>query len=342
MIKYAVLLSSFVVALSLAFSGKPVAPVGTWQVDARHSDAQLVTDATTNYGKNKINFTLGNTRVSGRVKLDNNEPSKSAFDFTMYPANSAAPAIGEDGKVRSQWLVNMANHTLVCFHSKGFVRTADGRLRTTGDLVLTRVDRNVEFGSGEAYAGPVYGPPMIHRLTRQATFVFDVPAAGATGQKSSSNDAELQISGSTNVIAEDFPQLVKAVLDVYKRQVSKLNTTRKIRPVMERTKCERWLMESAGVECGSKMLGTGLAFAGLAAHKRAAKNMPARKIITPAARLAMTPQSVLRCAFCTFFKPFALASSRWPRRRRRRQRGSRRCRTTRVYSNCLLYTSRCV
>ena len=189
-----------------------LASVGTWQVDARHSDAQLVTDATTNYGKNKINFTLGNTRVSGRVKLDNNEPSKSAFDFTMYPANSAAPAIGEDGKVRSQWLVNMANHTLVCFHSKGFVRTADGRLRTTGDLVLTRVDRNVEFGSGEAYAGPVYGPPMIHRLTRQATFVFDVPAAGATGQKSSSNDAELQISGSTNVIAEDFPQLVKAVL----------------------------------------------------------------------------------------------------------------------------------
>jgi polyisoprenoid-binding protein YceI len=215
MMKYTVLLTSFAVALSLAIPGKPVVPVGAWQVDARHSDAQLVTDATTNYGKTKINFTLGNARVAGRVKLDNNDPAKSSFDFTMYPANSAAPAIGEDGKVRSQWLANLANHTLVCFHSKGFVRTADGRLRTTGDLVLTRVDRNVEFASGEAYAGPVYGPPMIHRLSREATFVFNFPAAGDTGQKSSSSDGKLLTSGSTNVITEDFPQLVKAVLATY-------------------------------------------------------------------------------------------------------------------------------
>jgi polyisoprenoid-binding protein YceI len=100
MMKYTVLLTSFAVALSLAIPGKPVVPVGAWQVDARHSDAQLVTDATTNYGKTKINFTLGNARVAGRVKLDNNDPAKSSFDFTMYPANSAAPAIGEDGKVR--------------------------------------------------------------------------------------------------------------------------------------------------------------------------------------------------------------------------------------------------
>lgn len=213
MFKYAALLSGFAVLLSLAIPGKPVAPAGSWQVDARHSDAQLVTDATTNYGKTKINFTVGIGRVNGKVKLNNNDPAQSSFDITIYPATSMAPAIGEDGKIRSQWLSNLANHTLVCFHSKGFVRTSEGRLRTTGDLVLTRVDRNVEFNSGEAYNGPVYGPPMVHRLVREATFVFDSPAPA--GQKSDTTDAEVLTAGSTNVIAEDFPQLLKAVLSTY-------------------------------------------------------------------------------------------------------------------------------
>jgi polyisoprenoid-binding protein YceI len=210
MIKYAALVCGLAAAVALGMPGGAVAPVGRWKVDARHSDAQLITDGTTNYGKTKMEFTAGIARITGKVNLDNDDPSKSSFDLTMYPANSATPPIGEDGKVRSSWLANLANHTLVCFHSKGFVKTADGRLRTTGNLVLTRVDRNVEAGSGEAYAGPVYGPPMVHRVIREATFVFDVPSSAGGG-----NNGEVLTSGSTNVIEEDFPQLVKAVLGTY-------------------------------------------------------------------------------------------------------------------------------
>src|SRR5271168_492263 len=216
MSKCAVLLSLFVVALSLAIPGKPVAPAGPWQVDARHSDVQLITDATTNYGKTKINFTVGIARVTGRVKFDNDNSAQSTVDITMYPATSATPPIGEDGKIKSQWLSNLANHTLICFHSKGTSPTADGHLRTSGTLVLTRVDRNVEFNPSEAYSGPVYGPAMVHRVTTDATFVFDPPApASTTGQKNDSKVAEMVTSGSTKVITEDFPQLMKAVLGTY-------------------------------------------------------------------------------------------------------------------------------
>jgi polyisoprenoid-binding protein YceI len=216
MLKYAALLSALTVVLSLAIPGKPVVPVGPWQVDARHSDAQLVTDATTNYGKTKIDFTIGIARVSGKVKFDNDNMANSSFDFLMYPATSQAPAIGEDGKLRSQWLANLANHTLVCFHSKGTSQTSDGRLRTSGTLVLTRVDRNVEYNPYEDYSGPVYGPPMVHRVTHEATFVFDSPArAGAIGQKSGSKKGEILTSGTTKVITEDFPQLSKAVIGTY-------------------------------------------------------------------------------------------------------------------------------
>lgn len=209
MLKYAALISILTVVFSFAVPSRPVVPVGPWQVDNRHSDAQFLTDATTNYGKNKINFAIAVARVTGRVKLDKDNPALSSFDFTIYPALSPAPPIGEDGKVKSQWFSNLANHTLVCFHSKGTSPTYDGRLRTTGMVVLTRVDRNVEIGPAESYSGPVYGPPMIHRMSREATFVFDSPASANSGQK---NDAEVVTSGSTKVVTEDFPQLFKAVM----------------------------------------------------------------------------------------------------------------------------------
>jgi polyisoprenoid-binding protein YceI len=184
---------------------------GSWKVDTRHSDAQLITDATTDYGKTKMDVTLGFARVNGRIEVKNDDLSKSSFDFRMYPADSMAPVIDEDGKFLSQWLANLSNHTLVCFHSKGAVRAADGRLQTTGSLVLTRVDRNVEATPNEAYAGPVYGPPMIHRVSHEATFVFDFPAADGKGQK----DGGIVASGSTRMLRETYPQLVKAVVSTY-------------------------------------------------------------------------------------------------------------------------------
>jgi polyisoprenoid-binding protein YceI len=188
---------------------KPVARFGSWQVDARHSAAQLSTDGTTGFGKTKMTFTIGFGRVNGTVHLDSDDPSKSAFDFRFYPATSVDPPIDEQGKVKLEWFAHHANNTLVCFHSKGTQETADGRLKTTGTLTLTRVDRNVELTPNEAYAGPVYGPPILHRVSRQITFVFDAPsAATCDGQV---KDA-LQSSGTTNVVREDFPQLLKAVI----------------------------------------------------------------------------------------------------------------------------------
>jgi hypothetical protein len=64
---------------------------------------------------------------------------------------------------------------------------------------------------GEDYAGPVYGPPMIHRVVHEGTFVFDLPASAGKGQK----DGAILASGSTKVFQEDFPQLVTAVVATY-------------------------------------------------------------------------------------------------------------------------------
>jgi polyisoprenoid-binding protein YceI len=164
MFKYpAVFALAGIVALGLP--SKPASMGGAWQVDAGHSSAQLITDATTEYGKSKIDITLGFARVNGQVAIDNNDLAKSSFDLRLYPATGMAPNINESGKFLTAWLSNMSNHTLVCFHSKGAVKTADGKLQTTGTLVLTRVDRSIDASPSEGYSGPVYGPPILHRVS---------------------------------------------------------------------------------------------------------------------------------------------------------------------------------
>lgn len=203
----AVFAAAVILALAVLGFDAPSKPatVGSWQVDARHSDAKLTTDATTDYGKTKMNVILGFARLNGSVTIDNGDPAKSSVEFRFYPATSMSPVIDEDGKFLSHWLENMSNHTLVCFHSKGVVRTPDGRLQATGDLSVTRADRNVDATPSEAYAGPVYGPPMIHRVSREATFVFDLPAADG-------NAPSIRASGTTSMFREDFPQLVRTVV----------------------------------------------------------------------------------------------------------------------------------
>jgi len=213
MLKHTVVFAAAVL-LTLAVLGidapnKPASMTGSWQVDTRHSDAKLITDATTDYGKTKINVALGYARINGVLKIDEGDPTKSSIEFMFYPAMSMAPSIGEDGKFLRQWLQNPANQTLVCFHSRRVVRTPDGRLQATGELAVTRVDRNVEADPTEGYSGPVYGPPIIHRVSHEATFVFDL--ANGSGQKESS----IQASGSTSMFREDFPQLVKTVVNTY-------------------------------------------------------------------------------------------------------------------------------
>jgi polyisoprenoid-binding protein YceI len=209
MFKYALTLA-MAGALAMTGASKPASVSGSWQVDARHSDAKVTTDGTTDFGKTKIDMVLGFGRVNGEVNVDDGDPTKSHVDLHIYPATSMDPVIAEDGQFKTKWLANPANQTLVCFHSKQVAKTADGKLQATGELKLARVDRNVQLEPNEAYSGPVYGPPMVHTVSRQATFVFDLPAAHAKGQS-----GELRMTGSTEMNREMFPQLLKAVVNTY-------------------------------------------------------------------------------------------------------------------------------
>lgn len=188
---------------------------GAWQLDNRLSDAQLITDATTGYGKNKVDLTLGFARINGAVTIDDEHPKNSRIDFTIYPANSILPSIDENGVFLSDWSRSRApHHRLVCFHSRHIVRTPDGRLQASGELALTSVDTNFEAestsneGLAEVQADP---PPMVHRTTREVTFSFDLPVADERELKS----GNIRASGSTTVSREYFPQIVTTAISTY-------------------------------------------------------------------------------------------------------------------------------
>jgi polyisoprenoid-binding protein YceI len=237
--------------LGLSAPDKPASLTGAWQVDIRHSDAKLITDATTDYGKTKINVTLGFARLYGTVKIDDADSTKSNVEFRFFPAMAMTPSINEDGKFLREWLQNPASQTLVCFHSKRVVRLPDGRLQATGDLTVTRVDRNVEAAPTEAYEGPVYGPPMIHRVSREETFVFDLLDPNGNGLR----ERAVEASASTEMAREDFPQLVKTVVSTYWP------------PLVQEETCQAPDVNEA--YNGSRCTGTFMANAGLPAEPHA-------------------------------------------------------------------------
>src|SRR5438270_8374012 len=58
-----------------------------WQVDSRHSIAELTTDGTSDYGKTKIDVPLGIGRLDGVITIDEDDPEKSNVSLQFYPAS---------------------------------------------------------------------------------------------------------------------------------------------------------------------------------------------------------------------------------------------------------------
>ncbi len=76
MFKHIALLSAVAVILASSISGGPLSPVGSWQVDASHSDGQLSTDGTTDLGKTKMTFAIGFARVNGTSNSERTEAAQ--------------------------------------------------------------------------------------------------------------------------------------------------------------------------------------------------------------------------------------------------------------------------
>jgi polyisoprenoid-binding protein YceI len=189
----------FVTSLALASDA--------WIIDSSRSNARL-------FQSSKATSDLVNTgvaRVMGRVKLDSNDLDASFFELSFYPADEDwGHALRPESTLPTGYAPDATDQTLLTFKSTSILRTGNGQLAVIGNLTLTRVERNVI-----AYAGPVYGDPVIHNETREITFLFpstsDAHVSGPLTPAVPQTTGVLEIVGAARVDREEFPELLTAI-----------------------------------------------------------------------------------------------------------------------------------
>jgi polyisoprenoid-binding protein YceI len=183
---------------------------GTWSLDSANSSARLYQGS----AANPDSANTGVAGVTGNVKVDTNDLGNAVFDLSIYPADEQwGHALSPEGTLPVGYVPDATDRTLLTFHSKRILRTRNGQLQVIGDLTLARVERGVTLM--KAYAGPVYGHPVIHTETREVSFLFpNLSAALSSDLLQPLNlleKSELDLSGSAYIGYEDFPALLSAV-----------------------------------------------------------------------------------------------------------------------------------
>ncbi|MGA7928952.1 MAG: hypothetical protein WCA20_23510 [Candidatus Sulfotelmatobacter sp.] len=160
----------------------------------------------------------GVARVTGKVKLDANDLDTSFFDLSIYPADENwGQVLSPEGALPTGYVPDATDQTLLTLKSTRILRTGNGKLEIIGDLTLTKVERTVTATPTEAYAGPVYGDPVIHNVTREINFLF--PSVSAARLSESLTPAVqqtrgvLEVVGAARVDREEFPGLLSAIQD---------------------------------------------------------------------------------------------------------------------------------
>jgi len=193
----------FVTSLALASD--------TWILDAGTSNARLFKCPRANSGL----VSLGVARVTGKVKLNTNDLDASFFDLTIYPADEGwGQALSPEGALPIGYVPDATDPTLLTFKSTHILRTWSGRLEVVGDLTLTHVDGVATASPTEAYAGPVYGDPVVRNETREITFVFPSVSAEHLSEPLTASTVQkrgvLEIVGSARVEREEFSKVLGA------------------------------------------------------------------------------------------------------------------------------------
>jgi polyisoprenoid-binding protein YceI len=184
----------------------------SWSLDSGTSSSRFFQGSRTDPGS----VNTGVARVTGNVSINPNDLNNSVIDLSIYPSDENwENALDGETVLPVGFVPDATEHTLLTFKSKEIVRATDGKLQVTGDLTLTRVERNITLIPNEAYAGPAYGDPVIHTETREITFLFPSvnaePLSGGLQPAAQKTQLELEVSGAALVVHEDFPELLTAI-----------------------------------------------------------------------------------------------------------------------------------
>jgi len=196
-------------ALTFAFVLAPLslAQTKSLSIDSGHSFARLSL-ASSNDANPPYN--VGNAEVMGWVTPQETDPLKATFEFFIYPARQRAYLFDANGNLRFDSYAELARYSFLSFKSKRAAWTSDGKLKLTGDLILTHVVREPTMNWSIAYNGAAYSDPDTDRLARDVTFIVQTPREDLEeGLKA----GQIQVSALATIQREDFPELWPALRD---------------------------------------------------------------------------------------------------------------------------------
>jgi len=185
-----------------------------WSLDSKTSTASFFLGS----AQNPDSVNVGVARVVGEVKLETNDLNSLVFDLSIYPADKDwGSGLTSEGNLPDDYVPDTSDHTLLTFKSRRVWKAADGTLKVTGDFTLTRVERSVTADPTEAYAGPVYGDPVIQTVTKEVTLAFAKLSteitSGSVAPGIRQKQSALELSASTRVAHEDFKGLSDAMIE---------------------------------------------------------------------------------------------------------------------------------
>lgn len=204
--KYQARLAAALALFLFFFVLRPLASAGTilQQMDSAHSTASL----TVSSSSGGVSWNVGVAKVSGTVRWDEQDITKSVWNLTIYPAKQGALLLNPDGSVRNYEAGDLARYTVMTFQSTRAEVDASGALHVHGTSSLTHVERETTSTWSDAYSGPDYGPP-VERSTSGEVVVTLENASAATSRLATKRG----ISGFTTIRRDEFPELGEALVD---------------------------------------------------------------------------------------------------------------------------------
>jgi polyisoprenoid-binding protein YceI len=174
-------------------------------VDSERSTARLFLSSSK---KPNASASVAVARMAGEVKRDAGDSRPSVFDFTVYPADGTAVSQASNDQGAGN-LGSAGDYTVISFKSKHVVPGDPDSFLVTGDLTVTYVEQIATYADlSEAYAGPVYGPALMHSVKQEVILEFQ-KVSHSELQGASEGTTEWSASGT--ISGEEFPELLNAV-----------------------------------------------------------------------------------------------------------------------------------
>lgn len=162
-----------IIALAIPTAGR----ASTWDIDPAHTNAQF---AIRHFMISTVRGSF--TKVSGRVGLDEQDPTKSTIEATIDASSIDTRNEKRDQDLKSPNFFDVAKYPTLTFKSKKIEQAGEGKFKVTGDLTIHGVTKEVVLNV-EGSPKPMKDPFGNTRIGGMATTKINRKDFGLTWSK---------------------------------------------------------------------------------------------------------------------------------------------------------------